>query len=66
MQEKNKKTALMTLRERFLLLHQRWLALVLRVILLAADLPSRANPSYKYQNFVLVVNTRGSSALPKN
>ena len=39
MQEKNKKTALMTLRERFLLLHQRWLALVLRIILLAADLP---------------------------
>ena len=27
---------------------------------------SRANPSYVYQNFVLVGSTRGSSALPKN
>jgi len=29
-------------------------------------LASRANPSYMYQNCVLVVNTRGSSALPKD
>ena len=29
-------------------------------------LRSRANPSYMYQNFVLVGSTRGSSALPKN
>ena len=27
---------------------------------------SRANPSYMYQNYVLVVSTRGSSALPTN
>ena len=27
---------------------------------------SRANPSYMYLNYVQVVNTRGSSALPKD
>ena len=42
------------------------LAVVGGIVLLAADVPSRANPSYKYQNSVLVVNTRGSSALPRD
>ena len=37
---------------------------VLLVVLCAADLPTRAYSSYMYLNYVQVVNTRSSSALP--